>query len=187
MNDSDRPYVWLPLKHRLHDVLTHDCRRLKDGWLLNGDRLLCRFILDRLEPTLFPPECPPGADVLKLYVPVGDMLRHVVQKNWLCLSPLHRAQVQQEVEVQLRLRAWQWDVEGRSMGYTEKQIVWGFLEAYGLRQSADGYEMVKKMMYRQRRQVRQEIAMSIGSYIARHDVRRTLRPPSERRVELELF
>ena len=35
MKQSERPYVWLQLEHRLHDVLRHESKPLSDGLLLN--------------------------------------------------------------------------------------------------------------------------------------------------------
>lgn len=186
MKQSERPYVWLPLEHRLHDVLRHESKVMPDGLLLNGDSMLGQFIIDRVEPTLFPQKGTGGEDWLKLYLPVTDQTRHIYQKYYLTIAPFHREQIQDEVRLFLKLRCWQWDVEARSMGYGEKQIVESFCAAYGLRQSEDRHELVKKIMYRQRRNVREEIARTIEPIHVGHLPRRS-RSASSKRPELSLF
>ncbi len=186
MKPSERPYVYLNLERRLHDVLRHEAKPMGDGLLLDGESMLCKYIIDRVEPTLFPPKYTGGEDCLRLYLPVsGDSQRYIYEKYYLTLSPFHREQIQEEVKLFLKLRAWQWDVEARSMGYGEKQIVESFLSAYGMRHSEDGMEMVKKIMYRQRRNIRQEISRNIEQNVVKH----TRRGKSllSRRPELNLF
>ena len=186
MKQSDRPYVWLQLEHRLHDVLRHESKPLSDGLLLDGDSLLGQFIIDRVEPTLFPQKPMGGEDWLKLYLPVDDATRHVYSKYYLTISPFYREQIQDEVKLFLKLRAWQWDVESRSMGYGEKQIVESFCAAYGMRQSEDRHELVKKIMYRQRRNVRDEIARTIEPIHVSH-LPRKVRSAPKQRPELSIF
>ena len=182
MKVSERPYVYLNLERRLHDVLRHEAKSLGDGLLLDGESMLCKFIIDRVEPTLFPPKQPSGEDCLRLYLPVtGDSQRYIYEKYYLTLSPFHREQILEEVKLFLKLRAWQWDVEARSM-----QIVESFLAAYGMRHSEDAMEMVKKIMYRQRRNIREEIARNIEQNVVRHTSKRT-KSVLSRRPELNLF
>ena len=186
MQTTDRPYIVLPLEPRLHDVLRHEAKPLADGLLLDGESMLCKFIINRVEPTLFPPKFAVTDDALKLYLPVSDGNRHVYGKYYLTLSPFHREQIQDEVKLFLKLRCWQWDVEARSMGYGEKQIVESFCSAYGMRQSEDRHEMVKKIMYRQRRNIREEIARHIAPMHIGNQPRR-MRSSTSRTPELSLF
>lgn len=187
MKVSERPYVYLNLERRLHDVIRHEAKPLGDGLLLDGESMLCKFIIDRVEPTLFPPKQPNGNDSLRLYLPVtGDSQRYIYEKYYLTLSPFHREQIQEEVKLFLKLRAWQWDVEARSMGYGEKQIVESFLAAYGMRHSEDAMEMIKKIMYRQRRNIREEIARNIEQNVVKH-VSKRFKSVLSRRPELNLF
>ena len=186
METTERPYIYLPLEPRLHDVLRHEAKPLSDGLLLDGESMLCKFIINRVEPTLFPPKLVGGGDTLKLYLPVSDGNRHTYTKYYLTLSPFHREQIQEEVKLFLKLRCWQWDVEARSMGYGEKQIVESFCSAYGMRQSEDRHEMVKKIMYRQRRNIREEIARHIATTRLGNQPRRSRSKPP-RTPELQLF
>lgn len=186
MKLEERPYIILPLEPRLHDVLLHEAQKMPDGLLLDGESMLCKFIIDRVEPTLFPPKPPVGSEWLKLYLPVSDQNRYTYSKYYLTISSFHREQIQEEVRLFLKLRCWQWDVEARSMGYGEKQIVESFCSAYGMRQSEDRYEMVKKIMYRQRRNIRDEIARHIGPLHIKNLPARS-RPASARKPELSLF
>lgn len=186
MKQSERPYVWLQLEHRLHDVLRHESKVLSDGLLLNSDSMLGQFIIDRVEPSLFPQKPMGGDDWLKLYLPVTDQTRHVYTKYYLCIAPFHREQIQDEVRLFLKLRCWQWDIEARAMGYGEKQIVESFCAAYGMRQSEDRHEMVKKIMYRQRRNIREEIARTIEPIHDRNLPRRK-RSALQKLPELSLF
>ena len=186
MKQSERPFVYLPLERRLHDMMRHESKPLSDGLLLDSESLLGRFVIDRVEPTLFPPKPVPGDDCLKLYLPVGEATKYVYSKYYLTLSPFHREQIQDEVRLFLKLRCWQWDIEARAMGYGEKQIVESFCAAYGMRQSEDRHEMVKKIMYRQRRNIREEIARTIEPIHDRNLPRRK-RSALQKLPELSFF
>lgn len=187
MKPSERPYIYLNLERRLHDVLRHESKPMGDGLLLDGESMLGKFIIDRVEPTLFPPKITGNTeDCIRLYLPVsGDSQRYIYEKYYLTLSPFHREQIQEEVKLFLKLRAWQWDVEARSMGYGEKQIVESFLAAYHMRHSEDALEMVKKIMYRQRKNVRAEIARNIEGNVLKHS--RKTKTCLAKRPELSLF
>lgn len=186
MIQSERPYVYLTLDRRLHDVIRHESKSMCDGLLLDSDSMLGRFIINRVEMSLFPPKPFSKEDCLKLYLPISDSTKYVYSKYYLTLSPFHREQIQDEIKLFLKLRAWQWDVEARAMGYREKEIVESFCAAYGMRQSEDRHELVKKIMYRQRKNIREEIARSVSPMHMKNSPRR-MRSEKRQPPELTLF
>jgi hypothetical protein len=171
MDIKDRPYVFLTLPKRLHDVIRHESKVMADGFLLDGESILGLFIIDRVSPDLFPPKRPTSDESIKLYLPVNERNKYAYENYYFCIKPFYREQILNEVNLFLRNKAWQWDIEGRKMGYGEKQIVESFLSAWGMRQSEDAYEMIKKIMYRERRKTREEIARNISGKILKHSPR----------------
>lgn len=188
MDIKDRPYVYLTLPKRLHDVLKHESKPLADGLLLDGESILGLYIIDRVSPDLFPPKCTLVDDCIKLYLPVNERNKYAYENYYFTIKPFYREQIQNEVSLFLRYKAWQWDIEGRKMGYGEKQIVESFLSAFGMRQSEDGYEMIKKIMYRERRKTREEIGRHISGNVLRHSNQTPKNDKKEvTRPELALF
>ena len=171
MDIKDRPYVFIKLPKRLHDVIRHESKVMGDGFLLDGESILGLFIIDRVSPDLFPPKRPTSDESIKLYLPVNERNKYAYENYYFCIKPFYREQILNEVNLFLRNKAWQWDIEGRKMGYGEKQIVESFLAAWGMRQSEDAYEMIKKIMYRERRKTREEIARNISGNILKHSPR----------------
>ena len=188
METKDRPYVYLRLEPRFHDVIKHESKPLGDGFLLDGESMLGLFIIDRVSPDLFPPKCTFTDDTIKLYLPINDRNKYYYLNYYFTIKPFYREQIQNEVSLFLRMKAWQWDIEGRKMGYGEKQIVESFLASWGMRQSEDAYEMVKKIMYRERKHTREEIARNISGNLAKRESRdRILKKKTENPPELYLF
>lgn len=188
METKDRPYVYLRLEPRFHDVIKHESKPLGDGFLLDGESMLGLFIIDRVSPDLFPPKCTFTDDTIKLYLPINDRNKYYYLNYYFTIKPFYREQIQNEVSLFLRMKAWQWDIEGRKMGYGEKQIVESFLASWGIRQSEDAYEMVKKIMYRERKHTREEIARHISGNLAKRESReRISRTKQGVRPELNLF
>lgn len=188
MDIKDRPHVYLALPKRLHDVIRHESKQLTDGYLLDGESILGLFIIDRVSPDLFPPKRPTTDDAIKLYLPVNERNKYAYENYYFTIKPFYREQILNEINLFLRNKAWQWDIEGRKMGYGEKQIVESFLSAWGMRQSEDGYEMIKKLMYRERRKTREEIARNISGNLIKNEIRVS---PKEKKQnhqpELDLF
>lgn len=173
MDIKDRPYVFLRLEKRLHDVIKHESKQLGDGYLLNGESMLGLYIIDRVSPDMFPPKCACTDDTIKLYLPVNDKNKYYYTNFYFTIKPFYREQIQNEVSLFLRCKAWQWDVEGRKMGFGEKQIVESFLAEWGMKQSEDAYEMIKKIMYRERKHTREEIARQISGSMVKRETRNT--------------
>lgn len=188
MDIKDRPYVYLPLPKRLHDVIRHESKAMGDGFLLDGESMLGLFIIDRVSPDLFPPKRPTSDESIKLYLPINERNKYAYENYYFCVKPFFREQILNEVSLFLRCKAWQWDIEGRKMGYGEKQIVESFLAAWGMRQSEDAYEMVKKIMYRERRKTREEIARHISDNLMKRAPRIAADKKGEKGMpELYLF
>ncbi len=188
MDIKDRPYVFLRLEKRLHDVIKHESKQLGDGFLLNGESMLGQFIINRISVSLFPPRCTSTDEDIKLYLPVGGNNYYYLNTHFFSIDPFAREQIQSEVNLFLRLKAWQWDIEGRKMGFGEKQIVESFLAEWGMRQSEDAYEMIKKIMYRERKNTREGIARMISGDIVKRESRTaTNLKKKEKRPELFLF
>lgn len=188
METKDRPYVYLRLEPRYHDVIKHESKPLGDGFLLDGESMLGRFIIDRITPSYFPPKCSLAAETIKLYLPVNERTKYYYENYNFAITPFCREQIQNEVSLFLRMKAWQWDIEGRKMGYGEKQIVESFLASWGMRQSDDAYEMIKKIMYRERKRTREEIARNISGNLTKMESReRVPKKKAEERPQLCLF
>lgn len=188
MDIKERPYVYLALPRRLHDVIRHESKQMPDGFLLDGESVLGLFIIDRVSPDMFPPKRTLTDDCIKLYLPVNERNKYAYENYYFTIKPFYREQILNEVNLFLRYKAWQWDIEGRKMGYGEKQIVESFLAAWGMRQSEDAYEMIKKMMYRERRKTREEIARHISGNLLRNDSKTKVdKKKLSGRPELDLF
>lgn len=155
---ADRPWVWVPLNGILQDVVRHESEPLADGYLLRttsavGEMISsCVRVCDRRPPD--PPKDAPG---LRLYIPQSPETRHMLRSHFLYIPRFLVVQLTGYLDAWFRLSVRQWFYEGRSRGFTQKQICEALIQEYGLWSSEDNFSMLKKMDYRERRKLADEV------------------------------
>ena len=169
--NETRPFVILRLSKKLKDVLKHDCEKCGDGWLLNSSSEIGNLIQALVTPTLMPTKCTLTDDDIKVYLPISEKTHYIYERYYIYVKNEHQQMIAKYIDSVFQLRVGQWFLEGRRRGYRQTDIINAIIAEYGLWDSEDNHEMLKKMDYRQRKKVIAEVKKNIGEGIMENDKR----------------
>lgn len=163
---EQKPFVYLRISKLLQDVLKHDCEKYSDGWMIKTTTEIGNIIMALISPSLRPTQCTFVDESIKLYLPVNEWNHYTLTNYFITIKPEHQRMIGKYIDSMFRLRVGQWFLEGRNRGFRQKDIIKGIISEYGLWDSNDNFEMIKKMDYRQRKKIIKEVRQTINEGLA---------------------
>jgi len=164
--ESQRPYIVLDLPNYLIDFLYHEFKiGKKDELMLNRDNCIGKYINSMWESSPLPVKKRKAENPVKLLLPINQDDHYKLSRSFIYVSDLKHRMIVDYLQSSFELRRDQFFNEAYKRGYKQVDIIEAFMKAYGMKNNSMNFDQLKKMDYRKREYLRENIAKNIQSII----------------------
>jgi hypothetical protein len=147
----DRPIITIDLKKHLHDFLLHEFEVDKTGAILLTNRhYIGSYINLMWDASKYPVPIGTKENPVRLSLPLDTKYYHVKCSKFLYVSDVKEQIIQNFLEREFRMRVRFYFIVGYEKKFKQKQIIESFLKNYGMKHNAISFDQIKKMDYRNR-------------------------------------
>ena len=158
----ERPKITIDLPLYLQDFLHHEFKvKRSDELIIDGTTDIGKIIQAMITVSDRPRRQEIKDSPLTLYLPVQEWNHAIFTENFIYVPEWKQQQLRLYIEAEFRLRIKEFFFSGYSKGYSQKDIINAFLQAYNMKYNSINYETVKKYDFRYRRKVKSDIAKDI--------------------------
>jgi hypothetical protein len=158
----NKPTITIDLKKHLESFLLHEFEKDKAGRILLHRRSSIGKIINLMWDASDRPVPPPKRENPVTFVlSLSKADAYVKTHRFLYVPTWMEEYVQTFLEEEFRRRVRDFFSIGYEKGFKQKNIIEGFLQAYDIKNNAINFDMIKKMDYRGRKNIKKYIKMEI--------------------------
>jgi hypothetical protein len=147
----DRPIITIDLKKHLHDFLLHEFEADRTGAILLTNRhYIGSYINLMWETSKYPVSMEGKENPVRLALPINAKNYHITCSKFLYVPEVQEHIIQEFLEKEWRMRVRFYFIVGYEKKFKQKQIIEAFLKHYGMKHNAISFDQIKKMDYRNR-------------------------------------
>lgn len=155
---ANKPTVTISLKPHLADFCRHEFSCSKEDYIiLNRRHIIGKQINGLYYTAEFPQRRPLKSNQVTFVLPVTEKNHYILQSRFYYVPRWCEEKIQDFIESEMRDRFRIYFEKGYLKKYTQKQIIEAILQEYNIKHTAQNFEAIKKMDYRNQRKIREMI------------------------------
>lgn len=158
---NNKPLIDIDLPPMLIDYLYHELANMDDGVMLTLDRDIGKYIYSLLTISPTPVSGPETENHVVIYLPTNSWNHHFVGENFLEIVPWRKKMLENYLMADFKLRVREVFLAGYEKGFGQDKIIKAFLSMYAIKNNIINYDSIKKMDYRNRKKITDEVKRAI--------------------------
>lgn len=163
--DINKPLIDIDLPQLCIDFLYHEFEEQDGGIMLKTSNDIGKYINSMLTVSATSPAVPMTEYHIIIYLPVNAWNHHIFSGNYITIIPWKRKMLEQFIMAEFKLRTRAYFLTGYEKGYSQDNIIKGFLKSYSIKNNTVNYDSIKKMDYRNRERITEEVNNDIQSQL----------------------
>jgi hypothetical protein len=160
-----KPSITIDLKKHLYDFLGHEFEFDKRGAIILTRRKDIGIFIDSMWCVSNKPVFQVMENPVVLILPVTKETHYKKNFNFIYVPEWKQKQIELYLEAEFRRRVRDFFTVGYEKKFKQKDIIYAFLEHYGIKNNVINFEQIKKLDFRNRKNFKKNIKIEIQASI----------------------